>query len=79
MRGEALDAVGAVIDPAKTRDGIFEKPFPFVTSAAGSDLDDAAGKIAELRTSWLKISRDEFRQRARISFAGGLRDSNRWP
>lgn len=49
MRGEALDAVGAVIDPAKTRDGIFEKPFPFVTSAAGSDLDDAAGKIAELR------------------------------
>lgn len=46
---EAFDSVGAVIDPAETRDGIFKEPFPFLAAAARGDFDDATREIAELR------------------------------
>jgi hypothetical protein len=47
MRGETLEAVDMVINPAETGDGILEEPLPFIAATAGGDFDDAAGKGAK--------------------------------
>src|SRR4029077_14762405 len=49
MRGSALDAVRAVVNPAQARDGILEEKFPSVAPAAGVALDAAAAKAAIFR------------------------------
>ena len=80
MRSEALDAVSAAVDPAETRDRIFEEPLPFITTAAGCDFDHAARETAVF--SGERIGEDSHRfdsgrRKAKRGLTGeGIADGN---
>jgi hypothetical protein len=48
MWGGAFDSVGAAIDPAEARYGIFEEILPLVGAATGVDVDYTAGELSVL-------------------------------